>query len=79
MNELTKDYSKLDHITTTEVEDDLNLTIQEAEQYQAELDVLEKNPVENRTDIYFKQGHLLNRNDLIVHLQNLLEYRKGLG
>ena len=65
-------------ISTEEVINDLRITRSEVETYQAELDVLRKNPVENRLQIYLREGKILKRIEFIENLERLLEYRQKL-
>ena len=66
------------HIPDEEIRTDIRLTRSEVETYQAELDVLRKNPVENRLQIYLREGKILKRIEFIENLERLLEYRQKL-
>ena len=72
---MSEDFSKHDHISTEEVEADLKETRGERDDIQAELDILNKRPAENKERFYVLRGRVTERNDLITFLNGLLKYR----
>lgn len=64
------------HISDSEIKKDISDTQQEIDNYTAELKVLRKNPIENKLQIYLKEGNVNKRYDFINHLQQILDYRK---
>ena len=65
-------------IPTEEILTDIRWTRSEVETYQAELDVLRKNPVENKLQIYLREGKISKRIEFIENLERLLGYRQKL-
>ena len=63
------------YIPTEEVKEDLRLTEQEAKDLQDQLDILNKNPIDNKMEIYLKQGKLAKRKEFITLLKDILKER----
>ena len=63
------------YIPTEEVKEDLRLTEQEAKDLQDQLDILNKNPIDNKMEIYLKQGKLAKRKEFITLLKDILKLR----
>ncbi len=68
---------EFDHIPTTEIKMDIVETLLKINQYEKEISVLMENPVENKVQIFFKEGKVSKREDFVVKLKEILEYRKG--
>ena len=45
-------------------------------QYEDELLVLRRNPTQNRTEIYLREGRILQRQEFILKLKNILDFRE---
>lgn len=67
--------NKSSHIPTEEVLQDIADTQKEIDQYKAELEALERNPVENKLPIYMRQGKISTRENFIIKLNKILELR----
>lgn len=65
-----------DNILTHEIEQDINITQREVNQYQKELDALSGNIQNNRLAIYIREGKISKRKEFIDNLQSILDYRK---
>ena len=64
------------HISTTEIEQDLLDTENELRDYQDELEILQRRPQENKVRIYLLKGHCSIHQDFCDSLKEILEYRK---
>jgi len=67
------------HIPTEEIINDIKITRSEMEAYENELDVLRMNPVENRLQIYLREGKVSARKEFIANCELLLQYREKLS
>lgn len=67
---------KVDDIPTSEVEQDILDTQKEVDQLKKELDALSGNPVDNKVQIYFREGKISQRLAFISTLEQILAYRK---
>ena len=63
------------NIPTAEIEEDIRITQKEIDGYETELKSLRNNPIENRLDIYMREGKILKRKDFNYNLKQILEYR----
>jgi hypothetical protein len=68
-----------DNIPTSEIIGDIIDTQREIDSYESELISLRKNPVENKLDIYFREGRILIRKEFIAKLEQILQYRNNLS
>ena len=66
-----------EHISTNEIEQDINDTQIEINQFKQELNILTKNPQENRLPIYMREGKIVQRKEFIEKLTSILEYRNS--
>lgn len=64
------------HIPTSEIEADIALTQKEIDDFEAEKEVLMRNPQANKVRIYMLGGHILQRVGFIAQLQKLIDARK---
>jgi hypothetical protein len=71
-------YSNFPHICTEQMENDLDDTQQEIDSYQKEIDVLSKDPVKNKLQIYFLQGKMSSGQDFVDVLKKELKLRKNI-
>jgi hypothetical protein len=67
---------KNNHIPDSEINQDILDTRNEIINHRAEIEILERNPLDNRTRIYLLQGRIGNKKDFINSLKNILQYRK---
>ena len=67
-----------DNIPIYEIEQDINETQREIDQYQNELDALICNRQGNKLAIYMREGKISQRKSFISNLNSILEYRKEL-
>jgi len=67
------------HIPTTEIEQDIRDTEREIKDKQDELEVLMRNPTENKVRIYTLNGGISSRRDFVSKLKDVLEYRRKEG
>lgn len=63
------------NIPDSEIQEDIEITRHEIEQYEAELKILRNNPVENKVQIYFREGKIRMRYDFIQKLLEIINYR----
>lgn len=63
------------HISDDEIKQDIKDTQDEIDIYRKELEILMKNPVENKADIYMREGRISSRQHFINQLKEILEYR----
>ena len=63
------------HIPTAEIEQDIIDTEKEIKDYQDELDVLMRNPSENKVRIYLNEGKISQRQLFIEKLKKILSER----
>jgi len=78
MSILTKEQIlKSQHISNSEVEQDLRDTEKEIKDYQDELNVLMRNQIENKVRIYFLEGKIFQRRIFCQKLNEILEYRNA--
>lgn len=76
--ELTEEQIKQNnHISTSEIEQDIYITQNEIDQYEKELEILEHNRLENKTNIYMLEGKISSRIEFIKKLQSILNYRNN--
>jgi archaellum component FlaC len=68
-----------DNISTTEIEQDINETQREIDQYQKELNALMGDRQGNKLAIYMREGKILQRKEFVSNLNSILEYRKALA
>lgn len=66
----------LNHIPTSEVEQDLRDTEREIKDFRDELQILMRKPQENRVRIYFLEGKINSRRVFCQKINEILEYRK---
>lgn len=64
-------------IPTSEIMNDIEITRSEIQQYESELKALRGNPMENRVQIYFREGKIKIRQDFITKLTEILNYRNS--
>jgi len=69
-------FSKYTHIPTETIEQDIQDTQAEIDQYRAELEPLRKNSVDNKMLIYIREGRILQSQEFINKLNEILDYRK---
>lgn len=60
-------------IPQSEIREDIEITQREIDQYQNELDVLNKDRTVNRLPIYIREGRIIEREDFIKKLKTLLK------
>ena len=65
------------HISISEIEQDIEDTQKEINQYQEELNVLIKDRQSNKLPIYMKEGKISQRESFIKKLNLLLDYRNS--
>jgi hypothetical protein len=76
--ELTADQmQELDHIPTDEITQDIKDTEGEIKDYNDELEILMRNPPQNRLRIYMIEGHIIRHEELIKKLNRIINFRKG--
>lgn len=63
------------HIPDSEIQSDMNDTLREIADKQETLDILRRNPQENRVQIYLAEGYISKRERFVKQLQDLLEER----
>ena len=63
------------NIPTAEIEEDIKITQKEIDRYESELKSLRNNPIENKLEIYMREGKILKRKDFNDNLKQILEYR----
>jgi len=63
------------HIPSSEIKKDIADTQKEIDDYQDELCVLERNPVENKVRIYMLSGRIGQRGEFITKLNGILSHR----
>lgn len=63
-------------IPDQEVELDIAETERECKDFKDELDVLDRNPHENKLRIFFLRGKIGQRQEFIAKLKKLLQWRK---
>lgn len=68
--------AELSDIPTEEVKEGIRVTEQELYQLRNELKILEKNPQENRLEIYKRCGKISQRVEFIEKLNFILKYRE---
>jgi hypothetical protein len=66
---------QFNHIQTKEILQDIKDTEQEIKDYGDELEVLMRNPVQNKVRIYMIQGNLSIRKEFVKMLNEILEFR----
>lgn len=71
-----KDVQRNAHIPDSEIKQDIADTQREIDDYNDELRVLERNPVENKLRIYLLSGRIIHREDFIGKLEDLLSRRE---
>lgn len=69
-------YTEFDHIPNSEINKDIIATKIEIDNYEDELQILIRNPSENKSRIYLLKGKILPRKDFVEKLNNILSYRK---
>lgn len=69
------DYSLFNHISDLEIIQDINDTQIEINNYSDELKILKENPVENKLDIYLREGKISSRIDFINKLKKIQSFR----
>lgn len=75
--EIARFSKALPHISIEEMEQDVKDTQEEIDQFEKELEVLQKNPVDNKLKIFFTEGKISIRKDFINDVTLLVEYRKS--
>ena len=65
------------HISDEEVKQDIRDTEREVKDMRDELEVLMRNPPQNKVRIFFLEGGIASRERFIRKLNEILEYRKG--
>ena len=76
MEELTKEQIiNNDHIPTSEIKADIEITKSEIKQYKEELDVLMKNPSNNRLEIMKREAWISERKKFVDKLDQIMTYR----
>lgn len=65
------------HITTETVQKDLTITKGELKDIEDELEILKRNPSQNKLKIYFGEGNKDKRIKLILRLEEILKYREN--
>ena len=74
--ELTKEQLESNsHISTDEILLDIDDTNIEIEQYEMELEILRKNPIENKLPIYMNEGRVIQRREFVYKLNQILKHR----
>ncbi len=66
----------MNHIPNSEIKDDIRITQEEINDFNRELDILMKNPPDNKVRIYLLEGRISERESFICKLNNLLKNRK---
>ena len=69
--------NEYDHITTETIEQDIKDTERELKDDNDLLEVLNRNPVTNKVQIYLTQGKAMSRTEFIKKLNSILDFRKG--
>lgn len=64
-----------DNIPSAEIQQDIKETQMEIDSFEKELNVLRENPVQNKLEIYMREGKILKRKEFIENLNQILEYR----
>ena len=72
---MSKFFDKNAHIPDTEIKQDIGDTQKEIDDYNDELRVLERNPVENKVRIYLLGGRISQRETFIKELKGILSCR----
>ncbi len=75
LNISKNNYEQLSHIPDSEVKNDIAVTKKEVENFKDELQILERNPVENRLRIYMITGKIMQREEFIKNLRRLFTCR----
>lgn len=65
-----------DHISTEEINRDIEDTKREINQMEEELSIFKKDYTRNRLDIMKREVGITNRTEFIKKLESILEYRK---
>jgi len=68
---------ELDHIPTDEIVQDIKDTEREVKDYNDELEILMRNPPQNKLRIYMIEGHILQHKELIEKLNKIIRFREG--
>ena len=68
---------KLDHISTDEIIQDIKDTEREIKDYNDELEILMRNPPQNKLRIYMIEGHLIGHKKFIKKLNKIINFREG--
>ena len=68
--------SNIAHIPISEIEQDKRDTQKEIDNYNDELEILMRNPPDNKVKIYLAQGNVNKRESLLKKLNMILELRK---
>lgn len=69
------EFRKLSHIENPEVEQDIKDTQSEIDDYSDELDILMRNPTQNKLRIYMINGNISERESFNNNLKEMLAYR----
>jgi len=72
-----KECQKFDHISDEEIQQDIDNTQREVDQYEKELEALRGNLIVNRVQIYMTEGRILKRKEFIEKLNSIKSYRKA--
>jgi hypothetical protein len=67
---------QLNHIKTSEIIQDIKDIEREVKDYEDELEILKRNPVNNKVRIYMNKGKVIQGKELIEKLNKILEYRR---
>jgi hypothetical protein len=70
-------FEELTHIATETVQEDLDITKVELKDIEDELEILKRNPSQNKLKIYFGEGNKDKRVKLILRLEEILKYREN--
>ncbi len=73
-----KNAEKVAHIPDSQVKQDISDTQREIDDYSDELQVLERNPIDNKVRIYMLGGRISHREAFIKKLNELLSCRTEL-
>lgn len=64
------------NIETSEIESDIKITQVEIDRYENEIEILSKNPSENKVAIYLREGCIAQRKEFVRKLRDILKLRK---
>lgn len=70
---------KNSHIPTSELKQDIADTQEEIDDFNKELEILNKKLVDNKVRIYMIEGHKIKEQKFLDDLKSILDYRKQHG